>query len=250
MLRTILAACAAVLLASGTLFAGENVVKVASNPIWPPMEFLNAEKKIVGYDRDIMEAIAEEAGFAIDMRNTAWDGIFASLESGQSDVIASCVTITKPRTKKYLFSDPYYEVRQALVVAKESSISKPEDLEGKTIGVQIGTTAVEALRKMKGDFTIKTYDEVGLVFEDMRNGRIDAVMCDDPVARYYASRKEGYRDLMKLAFVTDDVEYIGFVMREDNAALRESINKGLAAIRANGREKAIRIKWLGEEIGE
>ena len=245
MLRSILAACAAVLLTSGTLFAGETV-KVASNPTWPPMEFLNAEKKIVGYDRDIMEAIAKEMGFSIDMRNTAWDGIFASLESAQSDVIASCVTITEPRKKNYLFSDPYYEVRQALVVARDSAISKPEDLKGKTIGVQIGTTAVEALRKMKGDFTIKTYDEVGLVFEDLRNGRLDAAMCDDPVARYYSSRKEGYQDLMKLAFVTDDVEYIGFVMRKDDTAMQERINKGLAAIRANGKEKAIRVKWLGE----
>lgn len=246
MFRNLIIACAAVLFAAGGALAAEKTLRVASNPTWPPMEFLDEQKNIIGYDRDIMEAIGQELGLKIEMRNTAWDGIFASLESDQSDLIASCVTITDARKKNYLFSDPYYEVRQALVVGKDSSISRQEDLKGKTVGVQIGTTAVEALRKMGGDFTIKTYDEVGLVFEDLRNGRLDAAMCDDPVARYYASRKEGYRDLMKLAFVTDDVEYIGFVLRKDDVALQKQINKGLAAIRANGKERAIRSKWLGE----
>ncbi len=246
MFRNLIIACVAVMFAAGGALAAEKTLRVASNPTWPPMEFLDEQKNIIGYDRDIMEAIGQELGLKIEMRNTAWDGIFASLESDQSDIIASCVTITEPRKKNYLFSDPYYEVRQALVVGKDSSISRQEDLKGKTVGVQIGTTAVEALRKMGGDFTIKTYDEVGLVFEDLRNGRLDAAMCDDPVARYYASRKEGYRDLMKLAFVTDDVEYIGFVLRKNDAELQKQINRGLAAIRANGKEKAIRSKWLGE----
>lgn len=246
MLKRFVAVCAALMVLSGTAMAEDKVLRVASNPTWPPMEFLDENKQIIGYDRDIINAIAEEAGFKVEMRNTAWDGIFASLESGQSDIIGSCVTITEPRKKNYLFSDPYYEVRQALVVAKGSSISKPEDLKGKTIGVQIGTTAVEALRKMGKDFTVKTYDEVGLVFEDMRNGRLDAVMCDDPVARYYASRKAGYENLMEVAFLTDDVEYIGFVFRKDDTELQARVNKGLAGIRENGKEKAIRNKWLGE----
>lgn len=116
-----------------------------------------------------------------EFRNIAWDGIFASLESGQANVIASCVTITDKRKKAYVFSDPYYEVHQAVVVAKDSAIKKPEDLKGKKVGVQIGTTAIEALRKMNVDIDLRTYDEVGLVFEDMRNGRLDVVVCDDPV---------------------------------------------------------------------
>ena len=156
------------------------------------------------------------------------------------------MTITDKRKKAYVFSDPYYEVHQAVVVAKDSAIKKPEDLKGKKVGVQIGTTAIEALRKMNVDIDLRTYDEVGLVFEDMRNGRLDVVVCDDPVARYYASRKEGYKDLMKVAFLTEDAEYIGFVFSKDNAELAAQVNKGLKAIRENGKEKAIRNKWLGE----
>ena len=248
MFRTVLTSLLAVLVLCGSAFAAEKTLIAAANPTWPPMEFLDENKNIIGYDRDIIAAIAEEIGMKSEFRNIAWDGIFASLESGQANVIASCVTITDKRKKAYVFSDPYYEVHQAVVVAKDSAIKKPEDLKGKKVGVQIGTTAIEALRKMNVDIDLRTYDEVGLVFEDMRNGRLDVVVCDDPVARYYASRKEGYKDLMKVAFLTEDVEYIGFVFSKDNAELAAQVNKGLKAIRENGKEKAIRNKWLGEEF--
>ena len=247
MFRTILTSLLGVVLFAGAAVAADKPLIVASNPTWPPMEFLDENKNIIGYDRDIMEALAKETGLNITFQNTAWDGIFATLEADQTQIIASCVTITEKRKKNYVFSDPYYEVHQALVVAKDSKIAKPADLKGRTVGVQIGTTAVEALRKMNVEgLNIRTYDEVGLVFEDMRNGRLDAVMCDDPVARYYASRKKGFENLMKVAFQTEDVEYIGFVVRKDNKALADKLNKGLKAIRANGKEKEIRVKWLGE----
>ena len=244
MFRSILTSLLAVLVLCGSAFAAEKTLIAAANPTWPPMEFLDENKNIIGYDRDIIAAIAEELGMKSEFRNIAWDGIFASLESGQANVIASCVTITEKRKKAYVFSDPYYEVHQAVVVAKDSPITKPEDLKGKKVGVQIGTTAIEALRKMNVDIDLRTYDEVGLVFEDMRNGRLDVVVCDDPVARYYASRKEGYKDLMKVAFLTEDAEYIGFVFSKNNAELAAQVNKGLKAIRENGKEKAIRNKWL------
>ena len=229
MFRTVLTSLLAVLVLCGSAFAAEKTLIAAANPTWPPMEFLDENKNIIGYDRDIIAAIAEEIGMKSEFRNIAWDGIFASLESGQANVIASCVTITDKRKKAYVFSDPYYEVHQAVVVAKDSAIKKPEDLKGKKV-----------------DIDLRTYDEVGLVFEDMRNGRLDVVVCDDPVARYYASRKEGYKDLMKVAFLTEDVEYIGFVFSKDNAELAAQVNKGLKAIRENGKDKAIRNKWLGE----
>ena len=200
MFRTVLTSLLAVLVLCGSAFAAEKTLIAAANPTWPPMEFLDENKNIIGYDRDIIAAIAEEIGMKSEFRNIAWDGIFASLESGQANVIASCVTITDKRKKAYVFSDPYYEVHQAVVVAKDSAIKKPEDLKGKKVGVQIGTT----------------------------------------------SRKEGYKDLMKVAFLTEDVEYIGFVFSKDNAELAAQVNKGLKAIRENGKEKAIRNKWLGE----
>ena len=155
MFRTVLTSLLAVLVLCGSAFAAEKTLIAAANPTWPPMEFLDENKNIIGYDRDIIAAIAEEIGMKSEFRNIAWDGIFASLESGQANVIASCVTITDKRKKAYVFSDPYYEVHQAVVVAKDSAIKKPEDLKGKKVGVQIGTTAIEALRKMNVDIDLR-----------------------------------------------------------------------------------------------
>lgn len=135
MFRTLVTSLLAVLVLCGSAFAAEKTLIAASNPTWPPMEFLDENKNIVGYDRDIIAAIAEELGMKSEFRNIAWDGIFASLESGQANVIASCVTITEKRKKAYVFSEPYYEVHQAVVVAKDAAISKPEDLKGKKLSL-------------------------------------------------------------------------------------------------------------------
>ena len=135
MFRTVLTSLLAVLVLCGSAFAAEKTLIAAANPTWPPMEFLDENKNIIGYDRDIIAAIAEEIGMKSEFRNIAWDGIFASLESGQANVIASCVTITDKRKKAYVFSDPYYEVHQAVVVAKDSAIKKPEDLKGKKVAM-------------------------------------------------------------------------------------------------------------------
>ena len=132
MFRTVLTSLLAVLVLCGSAFAAEKTLIAAANPTWPPMEFLDENKNIIGYDRDIIAAIAEEIGMKSEFRNIAWDGIFASLESGQANVIASCVTITDKRKKAYVFSDPYYEVHQAVVVAKDSQEARrPQGQEGR-----------------------------------------------------------------------------------------------------------------------
>lgn len=220
---------------------------VATNPTWPPMQVVDINKQIVGFEIDLIAAVGKEAGYDVKFMNTAWDGIFGTLESGNADIIASTVTITDARKKRYLFSDPIYEMSQALVVPIGSEISVPTNLDGKRVGVQIGTTAVESLKKMGVDVEIITYDEVGLAFEDLINGRVDAVMCDDPVARNYASRKEGYAEKMDLAFVTADKEFVGVVALKKNAALIAKLNAALKTLRKNGKEKEIYEKWFGSK---
>ncbi len=230
---------------TGQAYANDKTLVIATNPTWPPMQMVDLDKNIVGYEVDLMKAIAAESGYKVEFMNTAWDGIFATLESKNSDIVASCVTITDARKKRYLFSEPTYGFVQALVVPEESTIAGPKDLKGKRIGVQIGTTAIIALNKIDKDLDIATYDDVGLALEDLANGRVDAVMCDDPVALYYAGRKEGYSDKMKVAFMMEEKEYIGFVMLKENQALMEELNAGYKKILENGKEKEINEKWFG-----
>ena len=246
MLRHLL--CAALLLPTllcSSASAAEKIV-VATNPEWPPMEFLDDEKRIVGYDVDMMNAVAAEVGLEAEFRMTAWDGIFAGVAAGNYDVIASAVTITPERQKAFAFTVPYYDVRQIVVLRKGDSAENFEALKGRVVGGQIGTTGIFVAQKSGVDMTIREYDNVGLAMQDLLNSRIDAVICDSPVALYYANQKEGFTDHLSVAFRTEATESFGFVVQKNRKDLVERLNKGIEAVRAKGIEAEIIRKWMGE----
>lgn len=229
--------------------ARAETIVVAADATWPPFEMLDDSKQVTGYGPDYIRAAAKEAGMEADVRNVAWDGIFAALGANQCDVIASSVTITPERQATMAFTKPYFENYQALVVLKDSPVQKLADLKGKSVGGQIGTTGILYTQRLNDTQNlgakVKTYDEVGLAMEDLKNGRIDAVMCDDRVAKFYAERKEGYAENMRVAFITDEVEYFGFALRKQDTALLEKLNQGIDAVKAKGIEAQLQAKWLG-----
>ena len=234
-------------LCTAQAMAEEEAFIVASDATWPPIEMLDENKEVVGYSIDYLNAVAKEAGIRVKFVNTAWDGIFAALGSRQADIIASSVTITDKRKKVMGFTEPYYELRQAVVVPAGVKISGLRDLDGKKVGGQIGTTGlVETLPKAKSKAVVKTYDEVGRALEDLAKGNIDAVICDDPVAKFYANKKEEYKGKLHVAYITDDVEYYGFAVRKDDKDLLESLNRGIRAVKEKGLDKQIVAKWIGE----
>src|SRR5699024_9210032 len=108
------------------------------------------------------------------------------------------------------------------------------------------TGLVETLPKAKSKAIIKTYDEVGLALEDLAKGNIDAVVCDDPVAKFYANKKEEYKGKLHVAYITDDVEYYGFAVRKDDRDLLEKLNKGIRAVKEKGLDRQIVEKWIGK----
>lgn len=223
----------------------EKTIVFATDATWPPMEFVDSEKNIVGYSIDFLKAAGKEAGFTPVFKNTAWDGIFAGLASGKYQSITSSVSITEKRKKAMDFSDPYYTVRQALIVGKASNAKSLDDLKGKKVGGQIGTTGYFALKAAEG-VEAKSYDEIGLAMEDLNVGRLAAVVCDDPVAANYALLK--YKDTMKIAQVieTGEVENYGFPVKKGDKETLELINKGVAAVKAKGLDKELQKKWIGQ----
>lgn len=140
MIRLFSATLLSLLLCASLANAAEKPLIVASDATWPPIEMLDENKNVVGYSIDYLKAVAKEAGLNVEFRNTAWDGIFAALESRQADIIASSVTITDKRKKAMGFSDPYCEIRQAVVVSTNSDLKNLKELDGKKVGGQIGTT--------------------------------------------------------------------------------------------------------------
>ena len=114
-------------------------ITIATDATWPPMEMVDTNKNIVGFDIDLMNAAAKAGGFTVEFKNTAWDGIFAGLENGKYDAVMSSVTITDERKKTMDFSLPYINAGQILVVKNETQgVTKLDDLKGKTVGAQIG----------------------------------------------------------------------------------------------------------------
>ncbi len=222
------------------------VVVFAADCSWPPMEFVNKEKEVVGFDIDLLNAMSREGGYEIEIVNTAWDGIFGGLIAGKYDAICSSVSITEERKENMDFSDPYFEVKQGVIVQMDSGIKTVADLTGKVIAAQIGTTGYFAAQKIPGTAEAKSYDDVGLAVEDLYNGRVDAVFCDDAVAYDYALQNEKYAAKLELAFVVEaeEKEYLGMAVQKGNAELVEMLNKALAAVKASGEYDTIMSKWF------
>ena len=229
----------------GQAVAAEKYI-VATDCTWPPMEFLDENKQPVGFDVDFITEVGKAAGFEVDVRNIAWDGIFGGVATGQYDIVAAATTITPERQKQFDFSDPYYEVAQAVVLPAGQSIKNLEDLKGKKVGGQIGTTGVFVIRKSGVPVDLKEYDDVGLAIQDMLGGRLDAVICDDPVAMYYANKKADTAGKLNLSFKTDEKEYYGFTVRKGRKDLLEKLNKGIKEVKASGEEAKIIEKWMGK----
>jgi len=228
---------------AGSLLAAPREITVATDATWPPMEMVDKDKNIVGFDIDFLTAVAKEAGFKVKFQNTAWDGIFAGIAVGKYDAIISSVTITDERKKKMDFSLPYVNAGQVLIVPNASTAAVLADLKGKSVGAQIGTTGSFEVKKTKG-VTLKTYDEIGLAFEDMAARRIDGVVCDTPVAADYALQRKEYKDKFKIVGTPFTEEYYGVVVKKGNTELLELINKGIEAVQAKGIDKKIEAKWL------
>ena len=249
MVRGILKKCAVALLAvfclCGQSLAAEKYI-VASDCTWPPFEMLNDQKQPTGFAIDYIRAVAKAAGFEVENRNIAWDGIFGGVATGQYDIVASSTTITEERQKQFDFSDPYFEIVQAVILPAGKSIKSLEDLKGKKIGGQVATTGIFVMRKSGISCELKEYDDVGLAIQDLVGGRIDAVICDNAVAKYYAHKKKDYLDKITIAYETEDKELYGFTVKKGRTDLVNKLNEGIRKVKESGVEAKLLKKWIGD----
>ncbi len=217
---------------------------VGVDATYPPFEYIeNNEYK--GFDIDLMREIAKRLGIEVEFVNQAWEGIIPALKSHKFDCICSAMTITKERAKQIDFSDPYFEAGQVIVVRKDSTIADAKDLEGKKVGVQLGTTGEYAARDLAKNYTfeIKTYDTTPDAFLDLKNGNIDAVICDNTVAEPLVKNNP---DTYKIVGEKLTVEYYGIAVAKDNPELLAAINKALKEVKEDGTYDKIYGKWFGK----
>jgi polar amino acid transport system substrate-binding protein len=206
---------------------------VGTNASFPPFEYVE-EGEIVGFDIDLIKAIAEDQGFEVEVRDLSFDSLIPALSSGSLDIVAAGMTITADREKVVDFSDPYYSANQSVMVHEESDHNLTVLFGDNDIGVQTGTTGDLWVKDNVADPGILTgdmrnYDTYVLVIRDLVNQNIDGVVLDKPVADTYS--KSNPVDVV--AEIITGEEY-GIAVAEGNQELKAMINAGLENLREDG----------------
>lgn len=205
---------------------------------YPPFEmFAEDGKTEEGFDIDIITGVAKRLGLEVNFVNTAFDGIFKGIDKNY-DVVCSAITITKERKKTMLFSDPYIDNYQAVVVKKDSKldIKSFNDLEGLQIALQEGTTSLEIMKDLIGTKTLKKAkyiqsEKVTGCFTQLKNGEVDAVLVDSTVADGQVAKDKNF----KIAWKDDkEPEQFGIAMGKKNVALQKAINAALKDMNDKG----------------
>jgi polar amino acid transport system substrate-binding protein len=216
-------------------------VRVATDATWPPFESVNEQTKAIeGFDIDLFNAIADKENLDLEFINVGFDPLLAGMAQGTYDAAISSITITADRQKDMLFSDPYYSAGQIVVVRKDNTtISGPDTLTG-SVGAQIGTTGAMAVEDIAGA-SLKTYDDIGLAFQDLINGQINAVVSDNWLALGYVARSP---DKLKTAGEQFTSESYGIAVAKGKEDLLKKINAGLAAVKSEGLIETLSKKWI------
>lgn len=217
-------------------------LRIGTDATYPPLESAEGGQ-FTGFDIDLGNALARELGVRARFINASFDGIFPALQNGTFDAVMSSVTITPERSASMLFSDPYYDSGQLIVVRNDTQgISSPEDLSGKKVGVQINTTAQFDLEK-RANVEVAKYNTIDLALLDLRNGRIEAVVGDAPVLKYMI--RQSFRELKTVGRRFTD-EKFGIALAQGSDDLQQVINAALRRIRETGEYDQIHEKWFGE----
>lgn len=242
--RNKIAATVALLtLALGSVQAQTKELIVGSSATYRPFAYESPSKELLGYDVDIIKAVAQKAGLQIKIVNTPWTGIFAALNNGDVDLVISGVTINDKRKQSYDFTTPYFEARQLIAVNQDSSAKSLKDLAGKKIGVVTGSTGDDAASREFGKTNpdIRRFESTPVVISELANGGLDAAIGDNGVIAF---RTQDHKHLKTVNDASFPKEYFGIVVKQGNQALLSKLNEGLAGIKADGSYAKIYKKWF------
>ena len=232
--------------ASAPAPAPAKVYVVGTDAAYAPFESQNEKGEIVGFDIEVVQAVAAKAGIEVKFVNTPWEGIFNALGQGDRDMVASAVTITAERKGTMDFSDPYFDAQQLIAVGEKSKVAKFGDLKKLKVGVQTGTTGDEAVTKLLGKTStnIKRFESTPLALKELESGGVDAVVADNGVVIHYVANNPGgkFKTVADKEFVP---EQYGIALKKGNTELLEKVNKGLADIKADGTYDKIFAKYFG-----
>lgn len=219
---------------------------------YPPFEYYAEDGTTpIGFDVELAKEIAKRLGLKVEFIDTAWDGIFAGLNIDRYDVVMSAATITPDRVENFDFSTPYIGNGQAIILKKDSTlpITKMADLNGLKVGYQAETTSDFYTKKVSAaegwTYVENAYDKVMNAYDDLKFGRIDAVVSDSLVAVNYLSPTDS---VFKQVFMGTPDEYFGVCVKKGNTELLNKVNAALEEIKADGTMKKIYEQIFGMDL--
>ncbi|MFM8553821.1 MAG: transporter substrate-binding domain-containing protein [Acidimicrobiales bacterium] len=216
---------------------------VCSDAPYEPFEYQDESGNWIGFDMDLMTAVAMRYGLTLEVTKQPFDGIWLAPAAGTCDIVASSITITEERAQNAAFSDAYFDADQSLLVRNEDAATyvNLESLAGKTIAVQTGTTGEAYAKENAGDAKVQSFDDAAAMFAALEGKQVDAVLQDLPINAFRAV-KQGTTQVTA-TFPTQ--EKYGFAMAKDNVDLLDAVNESLNTFRAGGVYDEIYKKYFG-----
>jgi polar amino acid transport system substrate-binding protein len=222
-----------------------DTLAVCSDLPYPPFEFRNDEGEFTGFDLELMREIATRLDMELEVIDQPFEGIWLAPAAGDCDIVASAMTITDEREEQALFSEPYFDADQSLMVRAEDEerFATLDDLENATIGVQTDTTGEDYAREnTPAGAEVSGFPDADALFLALESGEIDAILQDFPVNAYRAQQDEAV--VVTETFPTG--EQYGFATSQDNQDLIDDVNEQLDAMREDGTYARIVEEWFGQ----
>ncbi len=224
----------------GVIGRSSDVLVMGTNAGFKPFEYRH-NGEIVGFDIDLAQEIAKDTGKTLKIEDMSFDGLLPALGSGQVDMVIAGMSVTPDRAKNALFSDPYYSAAQRMIVRKGSDITNKYQLEGRKIGVQLGTTGDTLASKISGAH-VSQFPTAPSVLTELDTGGVDVVILDDAPAEQYTA---GFSNLTILPGSLSDENY-AIAIRQGNTELLDKVNQTIAKMRQDGRYEKLMRKHFGK----
>lgn len=221
----------------------EGTLTMGTNATFPPYEYTDENGDIIGIDAEIAAAIAEELGLKLEIKDMEFDSLIPAVKAGSIDIAFAGMTVNDERKESVDFSDTYAKGVQVIIVPEDSKIASPDDLEGKKIGVQAGTTGDIYCTDDFGQENVKQFNNGALAVTALTQGQVDCVIIDNEPAKNFVKSNKGLK-ILETSYADED--YAAAVSKENNELLKK-VNEAMKTLKDNGKIDEIISKYIKAE---
>lgn len=221
----------------------KGTLTMGTNATFPPYEFVDDNGEVAGIDAEIAKAIADKLGMTLEIKDMEFDSLIPAVQGGSIDIVLAGMTVTDERKESVNFTDSYATGTQVIIVKEDSAIASVDDLEGKTIGVQSGTTGDAYCTDDYGQDHVKQFSSGALAVAALVNGQVDCVVIDNEPAKNFVAANTGLK-ILGTEYVTENY---AAAIAKTNTDFLDKVNGAIAELKADGTIDGIIAKYIKAE---